>query len=52
MSDTHSESTSDSVDGSQYTKVSHEEHVMIAPDTYVGSIEPEEVETFVTFVRK
>lgn len=45
--DTHSDSTSDSVDGSQYTKVSHEEHIKIAPDTYVGSIESEEVETYV-----
>lgn len=41
------DSTTDSMDGSQYTKVSHEEHVMIAPDTYVGSIDREEVETYV-----
>ncbi len=33
--------SSDTIDGSQYTKVSHEEHVMLVPDTYVGSIEPE-----------
>ena len=33
--------SSDTIDGSQYTKVSHEDHVMLSPDTYVGSIEPE-----------
>ena len=32
---------SDETAGTQYTKVSHEDHVMIAPDTYVGSIESE-----------
>ncbi len=33
--------STDSIDGSIYTKVSHEDHVMLAPDTYVGSVEPE-----------
>lgn len=53
MSDTssvhsHSSSTSsggshasDDTAGTQYTKVSHEDHVLIVPDTYVGSIESE-----------
>ena len=45
-SDTSSVSSKASVGGSsddcsQYTHVSHEEHVTLAPDTYVGSIEGE-----------
>ena len=38
---------SDSTQMSNYTKVSHEEHVMLAPDTYVGSIDPEEEDYYV-----
>ena len=38
---------SDSTQLSNYTKVSHEEHVMLAPDTYVGSIDREEDDYYV-----
>ena len=39
MSDTQSD---DSISSSIYTQVSHEEHIQLAPDTYVGSIEKQE----------
>ena len=32
---------------SNYTKVSHEEHVQLVPDTYVGSVESEQVKRYV-----
>ena len=42
-----SNDSDDSLDSSKYSKVTHEEHIELAPDTYVGSIESELVKRYV-----